>query len=277
VSAGVGARRGFVERSLDALLGAIERASAADRHAAETGWLQRIDPRVKMAGLGALIVAVAVARTVGVLVVLLGSGLALAISSRLPVRTLVSSVWLATLGFAAAIALPALVLTPGRPVVAIPGLGWPITEQGLTTAAYLLLRTGATTTFAFVLVFSTRWSHLLKSLRAVRVPVVLVAVLAMTYRYVLLLLDAAHDMFVARRSRTIGRLPAAQRRRLLAGSAGVLLTRSLHLSGEVFLAMQARGYRGDVRVIDDFAMRRADWLALISFAAAAAAAIWTGR
>jgi energy-coupling factor transporter transmembrane protein EcfT len=106
---------------------------------------------------------------------------------------------------------------------------------------------------------------------------VLVVVLGMTHRYVLLLLDAAHDMFVARRSRTIGALSAAHRRRLLASSAGSLLAKSLHVSGEVFLAMQARGYRGEVHLLDDFVMRRADWLARASFAAAAAIAVWIGR
>ena len=63
----------------------------------------------------------------------------------------------------------------------------------------------------------------------------------------------------------------------MATSAGVLLTRSLQLSGEVYLAMQARGFRGEVHVLDDFRMRAADWLALASFAAVTAAAVWAGR
>jgi cobalt/nickel transport system permease protein len=272
-----GSRRGFVERSLDGLLHAMERAAAADTHAAAAGWLQRIDPRVKVAGFGALIASVALAHRLDVLAALLAAGLVLAVTSRLPTSTMVSGVWLATLGFAAVLALPAMVLTPGRPVATIPVVGWAVTGQGLRTAGYLVLRTAATTTFAFLLVFSTRWSHVLKALRAFRVPVVLVVVLGMTYRYILLLLDAAHDMFVARRSRTVGRLAGAERRRLLTQSTGVLLVRSLQLSGEVFLAMQARGYRGEVFVLDDFVMRRADWLALASFAAAASAAVWVGR
>jgi cobalt/nickel transport system permease protein len=277
VSGAPGSRRGFLERSLDGLLHAMERASAADRHAGTSGWLQRIDPRVKLAGFGGLIAAVALARRLDVLAVLLAAGLVLAITSRLPVSTMVSGVWLATLGFAAALALPALVLTPGREVASVPLLGWTVSAQGVRTAGYLLLRTAATTTFAFLLVFSTRWSHVLKALRAFRVPVVLVVVLGMTYRYILLLLDAAHDMFVARRSRSVGRLAGVERRRLLTQSTGVLLARSLHLSGEVFLAMQARGYRGEVFVLDDFLMARADWLALASFAAATVVAVWAGR
>jgi cobalt/nickel transport system permease protein len=277
VSRASGSRRGFVERSLDGLLHAMERASSAAEHAGSNGWLQRIDPRVKLAGVGGMIAAVVLARRLDLLGALLALGLVTASTSRLPLRTLASGVWLATLGFAAVLALPALVLTPGVPVAAVPVVGWAISLQGLRAAGYLVLRTAATTTFAFLLVFSTPWSHVLKALRAFRVPVVPVVVLGMTYRYILLLLDAAHDMFVARRSRSVGRLAGADRRRLVAQSAGVLLGRSLQVSGEVFLAMQARGFRGEVYVLDNFTMRRTDWLAFVSFAAAAGAAVWAGR
>jgi energy-coupling factor transporter transmembrane protein EcfT len=49
------------------------------------------------------------------------------------------------------------------------------------------------------------------------------------------------------------------------------------LSGEVHLAMQARGFRGDVRVLDEPILELKDWAALAAFASAAAAAIWFGR
>jgi energy-coupling factor transporter ATP-binding protein EcfA2 len=47
----------------------------------------------------------------------------------------------------------------------------------------------------------------LKALRVLRVPVVFVVILAMTYRYVFVLLWTVHDMFEARQSRLVGRLP----------------------------------------------------------------------
>ena len=53
--------------------------------------------------------------------------------------------------------------------------------------------------------------------------------------------------------------------------------RSLDLSGEVYLAMQARGFRGDVYLLDDFAMKTVDWLALVGLLAVAAMAFWMGR
>jgi cobalt ECF transporter T component CbiQ len=239
--------------------------------------MQRLDPRVKLASLVALVSAVALSQRLEVVAALLAAGVVLAAAARVPVRTMISSVALAAVGFSLALAAPAVFLTPGRTVAVVPILGWTVTAQGLTSAEYLVLRAAAASTFGFLLVFTTRWSHVLKALRAFRVPVVFVAVLAMTYRYILLLLESAHDMFVARRSRTVGRLTAAERRRVVTQSAGVLLAKSLTLSNEVFLAMQARGFRGEVYVLDDFVMARADWLALGMSAAVAAAAVWAGR
>jgi energy-coupling factor transporter transmembrane protein EcfT len=212
----------------------------------------------------ALVAAVALSHRADVIAALLGSGVALAVTSRVPVSALMSGVSLAAVGFSFALAVPAIFLTPGRAVGTMPLVGWTVTAQGLTSAGYLVLRVAAASTFGFLLVFTTRWSHVLKALRAFRVPVVFVAVLAMTYRYILLLLESAHDMFVARRSRTVGRLPVVARRRALTDSAGVLLGKSLHLSGEVRLA-------------DDFSMTRRDWLALAAFTAVAALAAWVGR
>ncbi len=268
---------GYLERTLDGLRDAIAHVESAEGAARRDGLLQRLDPRVKVAGLLALVFAAALstsATAIGAVLALAVAGSAL---SRLSLRTLAARVWLGAFVFTGAIALPALVLVPGDPVGHVPFAGWPVTAQGLSSAGYLVLRVETAATLAYLLVFTTPWSHVLKALRVFRVPVVVVVILGMTYRYVLLLLEIAHEMFEARRSRAVSAATGADRRRAVATSAGVLLTRSLHLSGEVYLAMQSRGFRGEVHVLDDFRMRAADWLALASFAAVTAAAVWAGR
>ena len=273
---GTGAR-GAVERTVDGLLHAMDRAVEAEAGAAHPGLLQSVDPRVKLAGILSLIAAVALSHRLEIIAGLLVVGLALAALSQARLLARVSGVWLAAVGLSLALALPALVLTPGPAVARLPLVGWNVTSTGLTSAAYLVLRVAATTMFGSLLVFTTPWPHVLKSLRAFGVPVVMVAVLGMTYRYILLLLEATHDMFVARRSRAVGRLTAGERRQLAGQHAGVLLGRSLHLGGEVYPAMEARGFRGEVYLVEDLAMTRADWIALAAFAAVSAAAIWAGR
>jgi energy-coupling factor transporter transmembrane protein EcfT len=125
-----------------------------------------------------------------------------------------------------------------------------------------------------LLVFTTPWPHVLKALRTLRAPAVLVVVLGMTYRYIFVLLELADDFFQARRSRVIGPMGGAAQRRMAGATAGVLLNKSLQYSEEVYLAMQSRGFRGEAYTLHDFRMQRRDWLAGAAFAVASVLAFW---
>ena len=85
--------------------------------------------------------------------------------------------------------------------------------------------------------------------------------LAMTHRYVFLLAETASQMFESRESRTVGVLDRATQRHIAARTAGVLLSKSVELSNEVYLAMQSRGFRGDAKILSEFRMR-AGWTIL---------------
>ena len=61
------------------------------------------------------------------------------------------------------------------------------------------------------------------------------------------------------------------------GAAGVLLDKSLHMSGEVYQAMQSRGFAGEMYTLDDFCWRGRDTMALVGFLVAAAGTFWLGR
>ena len=270
-------RGGFVERTIEGLYQAAQRALDAENSASGGGLLQGLDARVKVAGLLALIVAASLETRLWAMAAVFALAVALAAVSRVPIRLLAARVWIPALVFTGAIAAPALFLTPGVARYRVPGLHWAVTAQGLTTAGYLVLRVETAATLALVLVFTTPWARVLKALRAFRVPVVFVAILGMAVRYILLLVETAHEMFESRKSRGVGALDAAGRRHLAAASAGVLLSRSFQLSGDIYLAMQARGFRGDVCLMDDLAMKPRDWLALAGFAALAAVAVWVGR
>jgi cobalt/nickel transport system permease protein len=104
-----------------------------------------------------------------------------------------------------------------------------------------------------------------------------IAMLAMTHRYVFLLVEATNQMFESRQSRTVGRLPGAERRRMTARTAGVLLSKSMELSNDVYLAMQSRGCQGDIRVLSDFGMKPLDYAGLFAFLCAGIIAVWIGR
>lgn len=267
----------FVERTLTGLVRKTERALFAEEIARADGLLQRLDPRVKIVGLLALVVTVTLSRNLFTILSILALGVILAVLSKVPIRELALRIWLSALFFTGAIAVPVLFITAGEPLLRIPLLGWTITAQGLTSALYLISRVEATATLSILLVLCTSWTSVLKGLRVLHVPVVFVVILGMTYRYIFVILETARDMFEARRSRLVGRLDGKERRHIAAGSIGVLLTKSFYLHHEVFLAMQSRGFRGEVYVLDEFAMRSRDWMALAGFVVLVGAAVWLGR
>jgi cobalt ECF transporter T component CbiQ len=246
-------------------------AALAEDSARSGGLLQRADPRIKVMGVLAMIVAVAVTHSLRAIAGMFLLAIALGIASRVSPLHLARWVWTPVFLFTGCIALPAIFLTPGEPV------GWHMTSQGLRTASLLLLRAEAAVSLSTLLVLTTRWAHILKSLRVLQVPVVLVVILGMTYRYLFVILQTALDMFESRESRRVGVLAGPDGRRLATATVGVLLSKSYQLSTDVHLAMQSRGFRGEVYLLDDFEMRRADWGWLGFFFAAAAAAIWMGR
>ena len=124
---------------------------------------------------------------------------------------------------------------------------------------------------------TTPWADLLKSLKAIRVPQLFILVLAMTYRYIFLFLHLANGMFEARKSRTVARTSGGEHRRWISGSMGNLLNRSVKMSNDVYAAMVARGFEGEMRTLSRYRMRAADWAALVGAVAIALVAWLAGN
>jgi cobalt ECF transporter T component CbiQ len=269
--------RGVVERSLASFVDALEHAFYAEESAKKNGLLQKLDPRVKIAAVFPLIVIAALARRLGVIAALFATAVVLALLSRVPLATLAKRVWLGVLTFTGFISFPALFLTPGLAIYTLPLLGWSVTEQGLRAAMYLIMRAETAATFSVLLVLCTPWSFVLKALRVLRLPIVLVVILGMTYRYIFLFLRNAHDMFMSRKSRLVGHLDGREQRRAATASAGVLMSKTIQLSGDVYLAMRSRGFQGEVYVLDEFQTHWFDWAMLAVFISIALLAFWFGR
>jgi cobalt ECF transporter T component CbiQ len=265
-------RPGFIERSVESLAAALDHARFCEETALAQGLLQSLDPRVKLCGLLALILAAVSLRRLGITLSVFLLAVLLAAVSRISVKTLATRTWAGVLAFTGFIALPALFITPGAPILP----HWPITSQGLLAALRLVVRAETAATLAALLILTTPWTHVLKALRTLRVPAILVTILGMTYRYIFLLLRLAGDFFEARRSRMIRPLSPPDQRRMAGAAAGVLLHKSLQLSEDVYSAMQSRGFRGEAYTIHDFQMKSRDWLAAAAFAFAAGLAFWGG-
>ncbi len=271
-------RIGWLEQTVSGITASIERAVFTEEHARAAGWLQTVDPRAKLGMFLALVLAAGLSGSLPVLVLLYLLVLGAARASRVPFAFFVRRVWVGIPLFAGIVVLPAIFFVPGPrlfelalgPLVLAPSV------PGVAGAVLFVARVGVSVSLAILLVMTTPWADLLKSLQAVRVPRLFILVLAMAYRYIFLFLHLTNGMFEARKSRVVARAAGSEQRRWIGGSMGNLLNRSFKVSNDVYAAMVARGFTGEMRTLDEFRMRPPDWSALGAAVAVAAAAVVAG-
>ena len=265
----------FVEKTLNGASGVLRQAMFSEDVAAARGFLQRIDPRMKLITMVGLLLAAALVHHVPVLLAMYAGTLGLAAASGLPLGFFVKRVWLFIPVFTGIVVVPATFsfVTPGE--VVLPLWHWHghqvgLTRQGLTSAALIVSRVATSISLVVLLTLTTPWTRLLAALRALAVPRMFILVIGMAYRYLFLLLGSVTDMFEARKARTVRpEVDARAGRRFVSAAAGTLFGRSYALSDEVHQAMVARGYRGEARTLERFRLATIDLVWALGCVAAA--------
>lgn len=269
-----------IARTIADVTGALERAVFSDELARLQGLLQGVDPRAKVVAALLLLATVGLARSLAVVLGVYALVVLLAGLSGLPIVGFNKRVWLGVPLFAAFVVLPSLFMLPGQPILSVldgPPFQLAVTDSGLASALLLVARVGTSVALALLLISTTRWTELLRALRVLLVPESFVVVLGMTHRYLFLFLRATSNLLLARASRTVGETSGGEQRRWTAAAAGTLMSRSVRLSGDVLLAMRARGFDGEIRSLSPPRMRDADRLLLAVGVVLAAGALLVDR
>lgn len=250
-------------------------ANTFDRYLARASAIHRLDPRVKVVVTLAFILSVALLPD--------GAWLAYGVAFAILMAAAVAadlSPWLVVrrsmVGLPFLVAAVTILFIPGRVVWAGPW-GLEITDAGLLRFTSILCRSLLSIQAAVWLTATTRFPDILHALRHLKVPAIVVSIIAFMYRYLFVLVEEVERLMRARASRS-ARLPGARGggsigwRAAVAGHmAGQLFVRSLDRSDRVYNAMLARGYRGELLTLAPHAMRPRDWGALalgLSLAAA---------
>jgi cobalt/nickel transport system permease protein len=243
----------FTDKTIHSISKLFREIIFSSEYATRPGLMQRLDPRVKLATILALIVAVSFCRRAEFLAGFYAVTLALAAVSKIPSGFFIKRVWLFIPLFSGIIVLPALVMVPGEPLAhlfRIGALDIAITHQGAEAALIFVLRVAASVSFIVLLTLTTKWTSLLRALTSVRVPAIFVLILGISYRYIFFMLSFIEEMYMARRSRT---LQPADRRTgggWVAGRMGYTLSRSLRMGDNVYEAMVSRGFTGNIRLME---------------------------
>lgn len=157
---------------------------------------------------------------------------------------------------------------PGQTVAQWQLGGWElrVSDAGLMRFASIIVRSWLSLQMAIWLTMTTQIPDILHALRHLKVPALLVSIIAFMYRYLFVLADEAQRLLRARTSRS-ATLPGLKpgrsvwwRARVAGYMVGQLFIRSFERSERVYQAMLARGYRGELMTMTPHAMRRMDWL-----------------
>ncbi len=110
---------------------------------------------------------------------------------------------------------------------------------------------------------TTRFALLLEAMRRLGMPQMIVVQLGFLYHYIFVLIDEAMRVRRARDFRGAALAPVGRRLAAVGGVIGTLFIRTLDRSQRIQIAMAARGYRGELRSLNQLRFTGADAVFLI--------------
>jgi cobalt/nickel transport system permease protein len=270
-------RRSLARKTADSIASSITDVLENEDIAARDGLLQRLDPRIKLLTLVLFAVSASLVHSIPVLVALIVLTMFLAAVSHVGVASFARKVWLSAGLLAFLIAAPSALswFTPGTAVASVGPLT--ITQPGVLGVVTLVTRVAAAAGFALLVVWTMRWSDLLRALSALHLPDTVVATLGMTQKQILTLLRTVEQTHLARESRTLTTGTTRENRDWVTERMAFVIRKSMKRADEIYDAMLARGYTGTMPSLRRLHAGAGDWAWLAVTVAICAATIVADR
>jgi cobalt/nickel transport system permease protein len=272
-----GRGRSLARKTADSVARSVTDVLENEGLAARPGLLQGLDPRIKLVTLVLFAVTVSLVHSVWVLLALIAVTCVFAALSRVGVAAFARKVWLTAGLLAFVIALPSALawFTPGAAAFTVGPLTF--TQPGLLGVATLVTRVTAAAGFALLVIWTMRWSDLLRALSALHMPDVVVATLGMAQKQILTLLRTVEQIHLARESRTLALGTTKENRDWVTERMAFVVRKSMKTADDVYDAMLARGYTGSMPSLRRLHAGRADWAWLAASIALCALALAASR
>lgn len=132
-----------------------------------------------------------------------------------------------------------------------------VTYSGLLVLVNVVVRAWLCILSLILLSSSTRVTDLLKGMKQLGVPQVIILILSFMYRYIFVLVDEVMRMRQARDSRNFGGRRLHQLK-TIGNMVGTLFIRSYERGERIYAAMLSRGFSGEVRTLYRLTFKPAD-------------------
>jgi cobalt ECF transporter T component CbiQ len=243
----------FLQKTLRHTVSFIEDTVFNTSVSSKGGFLQKVEPRLKLIGIAGLIIAVSLKNDPSGISIFLFASIFMAVISAVPLPLLLRRM-LPVFLFTSFIALPSALnlIVEGEGIftiikfksphslftITIPG-EITITRQGAMAASTLILRATASVMAVFVLTLTTRPDRLVGAV-SYFLPGPLKSVFSISYRYIFFLIKRLEDFIFAYRSRNIS-AASLKGRQWASSRIAALFSISLRLSKDLGMAMESRG------------------------------------
>lgn len=128
------------------------------------------------------------------------------------------------------------------------GLTLGVTLKGINTAAILFFRALAIVSCLYFLVLTTPVVDIIDVLRKLKVPPLFLELLQLIYRFIFVLMKAANEIYISQDSR-MGYSTLKNGYRSLGLLISSLFIKSYKNSEDLYVALEARGYNGEIKVL----------------------------
>ena len=186
------------------------------------------------------------------IIVFLTSTLLLLCFAKIPYRFYLKLLWYPIVIIALTCIIIALFFGYREPLTDINllGLRWTIFKDGITLGFTTFFRVAGGLSTQFFLVLTTPMTSILLILRKARIPKVLIEMSMLIYRYIFVFIEVMETMHTAQELR-LGYSGLIKKLRSISLLIANLFIRTLEQGERTFTAMNARGYDGNIRVLED--------------------------
>lgn len=261
-ASGKKAHLSLVDRSIKEFAGVIQSGFTQWETASKKGLLQYIDPRVKLVFMISFLIIISIKKDIQSELFISAFTFSMALLSNLNIYRLYKNIFLLTFFFGFLISFPSAfnIITGGEMLFPIIRLDadytfWiykipstiGLTREGIETASLLILRVFNSISLSFLIINTTQFFELMKSLSMMKVPDALIMIITLSYKYIFILSKTVEDMYLGLKSRLAVEIKSSEMRKIVTGRMAFIFKKSWRKYDALYRAMLARGFSGELK------------------------------
>lgn len=133
-----------------------------------------------------------------------------------------------------------------------------ISHEGSRLGLLIALRAISVCMIIFPMIGTMKFHNTLKALEELKVPNKLIQIIMFTYRYIYVSMEETERIFTAAKARLFKKKTNMHTIKTTGNLIGILFVRGFERTERVYNAMSSRGYKGNIKTLNEFQLSRGD-------------------